>query len=162
MESSIVQVVLAVLAAIGGGGAVVVALAAWLGKVWSERTLLSQKYAGEVDLDLRKRRIEVYAELWKATSLLPKWPHDDGVTYEQLRELGRSLRRWYYETGGMYLSRTAHDEGYGPLQGAIASVVADGREGPLSKQDYETVRKRCSALRSLLAADIESRRDSPL
>lgn len=162
MESSVLDVVLAVLAAIGGGGAVVVALSAWLGKVWSERTLMSQKYAGEIDLDLRKRRIEVYAELWKATSLLPKWPQDDSITYEQLRALSQDLRRWYYDTGGMYLSRSAHDEGYGPLQGAIASVTGEGRSGPLSKQDYETVRKRCSALRSLLAADVESRRNSPL
>jgi hypothetical protein len=162
MTPSILEVVLAVLAAIGGGGAVVVALGAWLGKVWSERILLSQKYAGEIDLDLRKRRIESYATLWKATSILPKWPHDDGVTYEQLRELSRELRKWYYEIGGMYLSRTTHDEGYGPLQGAITSVVRDGRTGPLSKEDYEAVRKRCSTLRTLLAADIESRRDSPL
>ena len=62
----------------------------------------------------------------------------------------------------MYLSRTTHDEGYGPLQGAIASAVGEGRTGPLTPADYEAIRKRCSALRSLLAADVESRRDSPL
>lgn len=160
--STVFDVVLAVLAAVGGGGALVVALGAWLGRVWGDRLAQSQKYAGEIDLDLRKRRIEVYGPLWQATSLLPKWPRDEGVTYEQLAQLGRDLRRWYYEVGGMYLSRTTHDEGYGPLQGAIASAVGEGRTGPLTPADYEAIRKRCSALRSLLAADVESRRDSPL
>ena len=159
---TLLDVVLAVLAAIGGGGALVLGLAAWLGKVWGDRLAQTQKYAGEIDLDLRKRRIEVYAPLWRATSLLPKWPRDETVTYAQLARLGHELRQWYYEVGGMFLSRTTHDEGYGPLQGAIAAVVEEGRSGPLSAADYEAVRKRCSTLRSLLAADLESRRDSPL
>lgn len=161
-SGTILDVALAVLAAVGGGGALVLGLAAWLGKVWGDRLAQAQKYAGEIDLDLRRRRIEVYAPLWRATSLLPKWPRDETVTYEQLAQLGRDLRRWYYEVGGMYLSRTTHDEGYGPLQGAIAGIVDEARSGPLSPGDYEAVRKRCSALRSLLAADLESRRDSPL
>lgn len=162
MNASLFEVVLAILAAIGGGGAVVVALAAWLGKVWADRLSAQQKYIGEIDLDLRKRRIEAYAKLWQYTSLLPKWPRAEDVTYEQLTELSRALRQWYYETGGMYLSRTTHDQGYGPLQGTIAKVVGEGRTGPLSPADYEAVRQRCSALRSLLAADVESRRDSPV
>jgi len=162
METTVLELAITILAAVGGGGAVVVGLAAWLGKLWSDRISLSQKYAGEIDLDLRKRRVEVYGELWKYTALLPKWPRAEDVTYEQLRALSQNLRKWYYEIGGMYLSRTAHDEAYGPLQGAIAKVLGEGRSGALSPADYEAVRQKCSALRSQLAADIESRRDSPL
>lgn len=162
METTVFELAMAILAAVGGGGAVVVGLAAWLGKLWSDRIVQSQKYAGEVDLDLRKRRIEVYGELWKYTALLPKWPRAEDVTYEQLRTLSENLRQWYYEVGGMYLSRTAHNEAYGPLQGAIAKVLGGGGSGPLSVADYESVRQKCSVLRSQLAADIESRRDSPL
>ncbi len=162
METSLFELVLAILTAVGGGGAVVVALAAWLGKVWADRMSLTQKLTGEIDLDLRKRRIDAYGELWKFTSLLPKWPRAEDVTYEQLRALSQQLRQWYYDVGGMYLSRTAQDKGYGPLQGTIAKVVAEGASGPLSPGDYEAVRQKLSALRSLLAADIESRRDSPI
>lgn len=162
MDVSILELAMTILAAVGGGGIVVVGMSAWLGRIWAERIAQTQKFAGEIDLDLRKRRIDVYGALWKATSLLPKWPRAEDVTYEQLRALSQNLRQWYYEQGGMYLSRTTHDEGYGPLQGAITKVVADGANGPLSPGDYETVRQRCSALRSMLAADIQSRRDSPL
>jgi len=162
METSMLEVAMAILAAVGGGGVVVMLLAGWLGKIWLDRILSAQKFAGEVDLDLRQRRMQVYPELWKATSLLPKWPYDETVTYEQLRELSNALRRWYYETGGLYLSRTTHEKAYGPLQGAITSAISDGKTGRLSREDYEAVRRRCSLLRSHLAADIESRRDSPI
>lgn len=46
-----------------------------------------------MDLDLRKRRIEVYGELWKYTALLPKRPRAEDVTYEQLRTLSENLRQ---------------------------------------------------------------------
>lgn len=160
--TSIFELVLAVLAAVGGGGVVIVALGAWLGRIWAERIAMAQKLTGEIDLDLRSRRIEVYGDLWAATALLPKWPRDDTVTYEDLRALSDRLRQWYYRQGGMYLSRGTHDAGYGPLQGVIAKAVAGGATGALSPGDYEAVRQKCSALRSMLANDIQTRRDSPI
>lgn len=162
MDTSAFELVMTVLAAMGGAGAVVVSLAAFLAKLWSDRLAQLQRLSGEIDLDLRKRRIDAYATLWKATSALPKWPRDESLRYEDLRALSEGLRAWYYETGGMFLSRKTHAEGYGPLQGAIAQILREGRSGPLTPGDYETVREKCSALRTLLADDIESRRASPL
>lgn len=162
MDTSLFELAMTILAAIGGSGVVIVGLAAWLGKIWAERIAITQKFTGEIDLDLRKRRIDVYGKLWQFTSLLPKWPHAEDVTYEQLRTLSQDLRHWYYKDGGIFLSRSTHDEGYGPLQGAISKVVADDANGRLSPGDYETVRLKCSTLRSMLAADIQSRRDSPI
>jgi hypothetical protein len=162
MNASLSELLLAILAGVGGGGMIVAALAAWLGKVWADRLSQTQKYIGEIDLDLRKRRIEVYESLWKSTALLPKWPRAENVTYADLAALSQQLRQWYYDNGGMYLSRTSRDEGYGPLQGAIASVLSDDKTGVLSPGDYEAVRKKCSALRTMLTDDIESRRESPV
>lgn len=162
MNASLSELIIAILAGVGGGGAIVAALAAWLGKVWADRMSQTQKLIGEIDLDLRKRRIEVYQSLWKSTALLPKWPRAENVTYADLAEMSQQLRLWYYDGGGMYLSRTSRDDGYGPLQGTIASVIGDGKTGVLSPSDYEAVRKKCSALRTMLTADIESRRESPV
>jgi hypothetical protein len=162
MNTSISELVLAILAGMGGGGAIIAALAAWLGKVWADRMSQTQRLIGEIDLDLRKRRIDAYQPLWKATALLPKWPRNDEATYEQLATLSHTLRCWYYETGGMYLSRTARDLGYGPLQGTIATVIAGGKSGRIEASDYEAVRKKCSELRTLMTEDIESRRESPI
>ena len=152
---SSVEIILTVLTAVGGTGVVIAGLAAWLGKVWADRIAQTQKLRGEIDVDLRTRRIEVYGELWKATALLPKWPREPGVTYEKLLDFSKTLRKWYFETGGMYLSRTTHDKAYSPLQDALADLLKVHQSGPISDEHYEAIRKHCSSLRSALANDIQ-------
>lgn len=72
MDTSAFELVMTVLAAMGGADAVVVSLAAFLAKLWGDRLAQLQRLSGEIDLDLRRRRIDAYATLWKATSALPK------------------------------------------------------------------------------------------
>ena len=100
--------------------------------------------------------------LWKTTALLPKWPRDTSVTYERLQDFSLALRTWYYETGGMYLSHSTRKQAYSPLQDTLQGLVESNRTGPLSEQDYDAVRARCSSLRTALAGDIESRREGPI
>jgi hypothetical protein len=57
-------------------------LATWLGSVWKDRIVRTETLLGQIDTDLRQRRIEVYKELWESTALLPKWAKDESVTYE--------------------------------------------------------------------------------
>jgi len=158
---SVTEIVLALLGAAGGSAVVVAALAAWLGKVWADRIAQTQKLLQDIDIDLRKRRIDVYQELWTSTSILPKWPKAEGVTYERLLQFSHELRSWYFTKGGMYLSRSTHDKAYSPLQDALAEVLRANRSGVLSNEHYEAVRSRCSTLRTALAGDIESRREGP-
>lgn len=117
---SSMEIILTVLGAAGGTGVIVAGLGAWLGKVWADRIAQAQKLAGEIDLDLRKRRIDAYKELWTATAVLPKWPRAQGVTYESLLALSAAMRRWYFDGGGMYLSRTA-----------LANDIESRRESPI-------------------------------
>ena len=49
----------------GGTGAIIAGLSAWLGKFSADRIAQTQKLAGEIDLDLRKRRIDVYTKSGK-------------------------------------------------------------------------------------------------
>ena len=171
MENS--ELVRMVVLSAGGAATVVAGLAGWLGKVWSDRILQaqksladsllqSQKLTGEIDSDLRKRRIDAYAPLWKATGLLPQWPRASDVTYAQLQDLSRQLRAWYYEMGGIYLSRSSHRDAYSPLQDALKELGQAGKSGVISETDYNDVRKLCSRLRTALANDIESRREGPI
>ena len=157
-----IEVIFTVLGAAGGTGVVIVGLSAWLGKVWADRIAQAQKLAGDIDLDLRIRRIEVYREIWEATPLLPKWPRAQGVTYEQLFALSGTLRDWYFHRGGIYLSRTSHGRAYSPLQDAIADVLRTNPTGPVADEHYDAIREKCSILRTALANDIESRREGPI
>jgi len=116
--------------------------------------------ASTVDTDLRGRRITAYAELWKKTGTLPQWPRNRELTYQDLRALTDELRKWYFETGGMYLSTTAR-KAYGELQESLTSVLAKNEDGKVSDADYDSARGRCSALRTELTRDLLSRREAP-
>jgi hypothetical protein len=155
------ELIATILTAAGGAAVIIAGLAAWLGKVWADRITQAQKLLSDIDVDLRNRRIAVYAELWKSTAILPMWPRATGVTYEQLTRFSESLRTWYFQTGGMYLSRSTHDKAYSPLQQALKELLQPHPVGVISDEHYETIRKRCSALRTALAGDLESRREGP-
>lgn len=152
------------LASFGGSIVAVGALAAWLGNVWRDRIARTEALLSQIDVDLRTRRIDVYKELWEKTALLPNWPRDESVTYEQLLNFSYDLTDWYFHRGGMYLSGTAQSDGYAALQDTLAQILQDGPTGRLSLEapdHYGMVRDRCSTLRTLLAIDIESRREAP-
>jgi hypothetical protein len=133
---------------------------ATLGRVTEAHKQLLQSSV-EIDLDLRKRRLDVYPEIWKITEKLPRWPRAEGVSYQDLRELSASLREWYFNKGGMFLSRDTHHRAYSPLQDAIADLWKQGKTGVLTEDDYEDIRNKCSTLRTFLASDILSRRQAP-
>ena len=48
--------------------------------------------ATTIDSHVRAHRIEVYAELWKKTGLLPQWPRNQQLTYSELRQFTIDLR----------------------------------------------------------------------
>jgi hypothetical protein len=153
------ELITAIISAAGGSAVIIAALAAWLGKLWADRITQAQKLLQDIDVDLRKSRIEVYAQLWESTALLPMWPKASGVTYAQLMQFSESLRTWYFEVGGMYLSRSTHKNAYSPLQEALKGLLQSHLSGGISDEHYESIRKRCSTLRTALAGDIESRRE---
>lgn len=155
-----IDVITTVVASVGGSAVIVAGLATWLGKVWADRIAQYQTLLQDIDIDLRKRRIEVYDALWKATPLLPKWPINPNVTYEDFMKFSKTLRGWYFETGGMYLSNSTHAEAYSPLQEALEQILSSHKSGAISDKHYEEIRDKCSTLRTALARDIESRRDS--
>ncbi len=140
------NLVLTMLSSIGGAGVVIAGLSAWIGNLWSKRILEVEKSAHKaelarlnseleierkraevaytqlaqmetkIDLDLRKRRIVVYKELWERTAILTKWPRSEDSTYEELHKLSEDLRDWYFTQGGMFTSRKTHNSAYAPLQ----------------------------------------------
>lgn len=61
MNSSVWEFVLAFLASLGGGGAIVLGLSNWLGKVWSDR--LAEKLKAENSRDLERVKTELMHEV---------------------------------------------------------------------------------------------------
>ena len=144
-----------------------------LGGYMAAHVKLRSELAAEYDKSLREKRLAAYAELWKLTQDLAKYARPRPVTYEVLAEMHWRLRRWYFETGGLYLSVPSRDA-YFALQDVLARIVEDparradrAHEYDRDAEEYERLRKPGSALRTCLSADVGTRRsplfeDSPL
>ena len=115
----------------------------------------------QVAEEVRKARLDCYSQLWTLTSLVSVWPRSD-PGLEDLQRLHRALRRWYYEVGGLYMSENARGR-YGEVQKLLARVVANygslhvTQTGRLSGKTYEDLQETCSALRTALTEDLETR-----
>ncbi len=126
-----------------------------------EKHIMEMELGSSIDTDLRHKRTEVYKELWKSTELLPKWPRASDVTYKDLIKFSNDLKDWYFNKGGIYLSRGAQNR-YADLQKTLTYVLMGKDLGKISNQDYDRVRNKCSALRTELTNDLLSRRGAPL
>ena len=112
--------------------------------------------AGE---DLRTVRLQSYPIIWRLTGLLPEWPPAT-ITLGQLWHLHWQLQKWYFHTGCYHLSENARTR-YGELQKHL-HVLLPGSPAdpsfPVDSDTYKQVRESCSALRTALTEDLESRR----
>jgi len=107
--------------------------------------------------ELLHERIVACKDLWQLTRRLPKWPRATGVTYDDLHDLSKAFRDWYFtDGGGMFLSRTAHTA-YSALQDSLTAILVERPSGNLKEEHYDAVRELCSALRTTLARDVGSR-----
>lgn len=138
-------------------GALLGVIGTYLGLYWRVRQELEADY----DKDLRSDRMDAYKALWKATQPLAKYSPPAPVTPAVLRLLSIDLRIWYFETGGIFLSRAAR-AAYFSLQDALTERIAAGDKDqarPLSEKDFEMIRKLGSQLRRVMTGDVGSRRD---
>jgi len=111
----------------------------------------------KTDTELRELRTPVYKELWKLTEQLPKWPRPE-LDYDDLRRFSEHLKTWYFEKGGIYLSKRSHKR-YGAVQDALVDALAHEPKGKVPDRVYELIRVKCSALRTEMTEDLLSRRE---
>jgi hypothetical protein len=113
----------------------------------------------KIDESLRSDRVAAYKMLWKKTSLLPLWPRATDVTYEQLSCFSADLRDWYFNDGGWLFSTEARQE-YEALQTLLREIIKTSGTAPgqIRPEHYDAIRSRCSALRTELTNDLQSRK----
>src|SRR5262245_64313805 len=78
---------------------------AYIGLYWKVRKDLEAEY----DKDLRAKRRDAYAALWKLLQPLAKYSPPPPTTAEPLKQLSAELRQWYFEVGGLYMSGKTRD-----------------------------------------------------
>jgi hypothetical protein len=99
------------------------ALAGVLTTSWKSRKDLELEY----DIDLRKRRIDAYAQLWKLLEPLADYFEPGPVTHGAARNLGAALRGWYFRVGGLVLSSSTRPV-YFNLQQALEGATGGAAE----------------------------------
>ena len=75
---TVLKFVTATIASVGAGGAIIFALSSWLGKVWANRILSSEKHKLESELEKTKRELDVIKE----TTL--RFQNDKILTYRAI------------------------------------------------------------------------------
>jgi hypothetical protein len=116
------------------------------------------------DIELRQRRIETYAELWKLLEPLADWSPPGPVTYGGLGRLSKALRRWYFSSGGLFLSHRTRAP-YFNLQAALKGLTEDRSsddETPLKEDTRAIVQELSSRLRTATTDDVATRVDPRL
>src|SRR5687768_3027011 len=119
------------------------------------RRELEYKY----DMDLRDKRLPQYLELWRLLEEVPKYARPSQLTVDDLHKLTASLRQWYFQKGGLFLSDKSRDA-YFALQDEIKDALASNKSPQLEvdEKTYEVLRKAGSFLRAALARDVGTRR----
>jgi hypothetical protein len=136
------------------------ALGSMVGIYWKARKDLEIAY----DTDLRNQRIQVYKELWKRLQPLAKYSRPEPVTYQTIKKLSETLRQWYFEEGGLFLSERSRDA-YFALQDELTKKLAElGQQEDklLPETTFEYLRKKGSDLRSRLTEDVGTRKASQM
>jgi hypothetical protein len=77
--------------------------------------------AYEYDSDLRKRRIEAYTDLWRRLEPLAKYARTEEFTKADAEDFATCLRVWYFETGGLFLSKATRTD-YFALQDLLVRL----------------------------------------
>jgi hypothetical protein len=122
---------------------------------WKTRKDLESQY----DIDLRKQRIDAYRALWKDLQPLAYYSPPTALTYGGLQTLSESLRRWYFEEGGLFLSERTRPP-YFHLQQALTELPAASERKAHMKLDDDTaeiVKALASRLRTSTTEDVATR-----
>ena len=116
----------------------------------------------EYDKKLRTERLDAYKLLWKELKPLARYSAENPLTYEIVRETAEKLRDWYFDDGGIYLSRQSRKP-YFDLKNLMQKIIDDENlknQKEIPQIDSDKIIKAGTILRKSLSDDIGTRRES--
>jgi hypothetical protein len=75
---------------------------------FSTRAKIRLDLAAEYDKSLQEARLEKYIKLWGMMKDLPKYGRAP-VTYKMIRSISDDTKQWYFDGGGIYLTKRSRD-----------------------------------------------------
>jgi hypothetical protein len=129
---------------------------------FSTRSKIRLDMRVEYDKDLHSKRLELYQQLWPKTKPLAEFTRDSALTYEIVKTVAEQTRDWYFDQGGIYLSKRSRKP-YFHLKGLMQDVLDDkelqqDRFRALDTPQTDALLAAARRLRTSLADDIRARR----
>jgi hypothetical protein len=118
----------------------------------------------EYDKELRQKRLEAYRDLWKRLKAMARYSPERPLTHQIVKDTSESMRDWYFDLGGIYLSRDSRGP-YFALKQAMQDIIdrqelQQEKDKPLDARWIKPLHERGTVLREALSNDIGTRRQS--
>lgn len=128
---------------------------------FSTRSKIRLDLTVEYDKDLRKKRLELYKELWPKTKPLAEFSPEAPVTFDVIKAVSCDMRDWYFAEGGIYLSLLSRRP-YFNLKSLMQEVLDDkllqqDHTKPIHRSRLEKILVAARELRTSLSDDIRTR-----
>jgi hypothetical protein len=116
----------------------------------------------EYDKELHRARLEAYQLLWPKLKDLAQYSAPQPITYQIVKDTSEKMRDWYFDFGGIFLSRESR-EPYFELKKAMQAIIDNAtlqndRNATLDNEWIKPLHERSTALRKALSEDIGTRR----
>jgi hypothetical protein len=119
----------------------------------------------EYDRKLRSERLDAYRELFKRLKPLARYSPESPLTYNIIRNTSEELRDWYFDIGGIYLSKESRTP-YFDLKELMQNIIDNEklRKDPKAAlpeelaEDLKRLLEKGKLLREYLTNDIGTRR----
>jgi hypothetical protein len=115
----------------------------------------------EYDKELRENRLAAYKELWKRLKPLARYSPETPLTHQVIKDTSESMRDWYFDLGGIFLSRESRGP-YFALKQKMQEIIDNPelqkeKDHPLDAKWIKPVHDRGTKLRETLSNDIGTR-----
>jgi len=129
---------------------------------FSTRAKIRLDLAAEYDKQLQESRLEVYKILWGMLEPLARYGRDKPVTHAVLRAISDQTRSWYFQKGGIYLTKRSRKP-YFKWKEVMQPLLDDPNLAAQPDREIDKVRLDAtvaagSALRTALSDDIGTKR----
>lgn len=116
----------------------------------------------EYDKELRQSRLEAYQKLWKIMKPLARYSAERPITHHIVKQTSEAMRDWYFDAGGIFLSRASRAP-YFAFKQEMQAIIDDSglqeaTDAPLEKELIRALHERGSSLRASLSDDIGTRK----
>jgi hypothetical protein len=116
----------------------------------------------EYDKELRKDRLGAYLKLWPKLKPLARYSPPSPVGHQLVKKTSENMRDWYFDTGGVYLSRESRDR-YFKLKATMQKIIDNPKipekDGSLPPGLVATLHDEATELRAALSDDVGTRQE---